>query len=135
MPFNKITDDFSASPQISIEEMGDVAAAGFKTIICNRPDGEEPGQPSFAEVEAAAEAQGIKMVAIPIRQPDQAAVAAMAEALSNADGPVLGYCRTGTRSTMLWTLTQIGKRPADEIARMTASAGYDMNPLLAQMKA
>ena len=82
-----------------------IKAAGFKSIICNRPDNEQPGQPSAAEIRRAAEAAGLSFRHVPIISGQPATgddVAAMAQALDELEGPVFAYCRSGTRSTNLF---------------------------------
>ena len=110
-------------------DMAEAAAAGVETIINNRPDDEEPGQPSSADIEAAAEAAGLAYRHIPIAGGfSQAEVGAMAEAL--AQGPALAFCRSGTRSTYLWALARarLGDEPA-ALLTAAASAGYDLRPI------
>ncbi len=107
MNLKPIADDFSVSPQIAAEDMAAIKEAGFTTIICNRPDDEEDGQPSFDEIKAAATQAGLTAIHIPI-VPGQATsedVAAMDEALAQADGPVLGYCKGGPRAESLYRAT------------------------------
>lgn len=121
----------SATPQISIEDVASAAAEGYKSIVCNRPDGEAPDQPDHGQIQAAAEAAGLAFRYIPVI-PGQAGpgeVAAMAEALANLPTPILGYCRTGTRTTFMWALAQAGERPADELIEAGARAGYDLSGL------
>lgn len=100
---HKLTDTLSVTGQVRPEEVQQLAAAGFKAIICNRPDHEEPGQPDFAEVAAAARAQGMEVRHIPVdaertveMQKDE-----FARALEELPAPVLAYCRTGNRCTKL----------------------------------
>jgi uncharacterized protein (TIGR01244 family) len=118
------------SGQIAPEE---IAALGISTIVNNRPDGEEPGQPDSAVIEAAAKAAGIDYRHIPvaggIAQPQ---VAQMADALAQAKGPVLAFCRSGTRSTYLWALARarLGD-DGEELAGKAAAAGYDLSPVRA----
>src|SRR4051812_103648 len=89
------------SGQIAPEDVAALAASGVRTIINNRPDGEEPGQPTSAEIEAAATAAGLSYRHIPVVGGfSEAQVEAMADALDA--GPVLAFCRSGTRSTYLW---------------------------------
>lgn len=113
----------------------DVAAAreqGFTTIINNRPEGEEPGQPTGAEIEAAATAAGLAYVAIPVSPGgfSPAQVEQMAAALDKADGPVLAFCRSGTRSTFLWALARhIMGDDGETLIAKAAGAGYDLNPI------
>ena len=101
-------------------------------IVNNRPDGEAPGQPDGETIEAAARAAGIDYVAIPVDSSgfDDARIAAMQAALDNAEGKVLAYCRTGTRSTLLWALAEArGGRDPAAIERAANAAGYDLGPI------
>ena len=131
--FRKVTDDFSVAPQISVADVAAAAADGFKLVINNRPEGESPDQPPGAAIEAAAEAAGLAYVHIPIRggpSPDQ--VEAEMAALAQAEGPVLAYCRSGTRSIITWSLGQAhaGKLGRDELIRLGWRAGYDLSGVL-----
>lgn len=132
-PFRRVTDQFSVSPQISVEDVAAAADQGFVLIINNRPDGEDPSQPAGAEIEAAARARGLAYVAIPVRggpTPDQAQ--AQIEAASEAGGPVLAYCRSGTRSIVTWALGEAGRggRSRQEMIALGAEAGYDLSGVL-----
>ncbi|HEY9237158.1 MULTISPECIES: TIGR01244 family sulfur transferase [Phenylobacterium] len=127
--FRRVTDDFSVTPQIALEDLAAAAAQGFKLVINNRPDGEDPTQPSSAEVEAAARAAGLDYVHIPVRggpTPDQ--VEQNYRAVEAAGGPVLAFCRSGTRSIVTWSLGQYqaDERSADELIELGAKAGYDL---------
>jgi len=129
----KVTETFAVAPQISPGDMALAAKDGFVLVINNRPDGEVPDQPASAEMEAAAKAAGLAYVHIPVRggpTPDQ--VDAVAEAVAGADGPVLAFCRSGTRSIITWSLGQAasGTRPRDELVRLGADAGYDLSGVL-----
>ena len=130
--FRRLSDQVLASPQITPADVAEAADRGVKLIVNNRPDGEEGGQPTGAEIEAAARAAGIAYRAIPVSGGGFAEpqVNAMIEALEGAGGPVLAYCRTGTRSTLLWSLAQakLGRDP-EEIAADARSAGYDITPV------
>ena len=130
--FRRLSDSVFASPQITDADIAAAAAAGVALIVNNRPDGEEDGQPSGDEIAAAAQAAGIAYRAIPVSGGDfgEPQVSAMAQAFAEAEGPVLAYCRTGTRSTLLWSLAQasLGRDP-DEIARAAQAAGYDIAPV------
>ena len=130
--FRQINEQFLASPQISV---GDVAAAkemGVTMIVNNRPDDEEPGQVSGAQIADAAKAAGIEYRAIPVTHAGfgQGQVDAMTEALESSEGPVLAYCRSGTRSTLLWALARAkqGANPS-VIASQAANGGYDVSPV------
>jgi uncharacterized protein (TIGR01244 family) len=139
MMFRKVTDRVSVSPQITPEMVRDAAAEGFVAIVNNRPDDEEPGQPTGDAIRAAAEAAGLHYTAIPVTSAgfSHPQVEAMTQALSDADGPVLAYCRSGTRSCNLWALAaaKAGGDP-EALVEAGAGAGYDLNglrPLLDQL--
>jgi uncharacterized protein (TIGR01244 family) len=120
----------SVAPQIDPAQMADIAAAGFVAIVNNRPDDEEPGQPSGAEIQAAAEAAGLAYTAIPVTHAGfgHGQLDAMRAVLDAADGPVLAYCRSGTRSCNLWALAE-AKAGADsaELVAKAQGAGYDLS--------
>ena len=124
-----INESISVAPQIAVEHVADIAAAGFKTIVNNRPDDEEAGQPSGAEIQAAAEAAGLAYVAIPVTHAgfSHPQIDAMTQALTDSDGPVLVYCRSGTRSCNLWALAaaKAGRNPNLLLAQ-AEDAGYDL---------
>lgn len=132
--FRQLSETVWASPQISVAEVVAAGDQGFALVINNRPDGEEFGQPEGAEIEQAAVAAGMAYVAIPIGQAGfgDSQVTAMIAALAGAEGKVLAYCRSGTRSTFLWSLAQAqsGAEPAT-IAASAAQAGYDVSPIRA----
>jgi uncharacterized protein (TIGR01244 family) len=130
--FRKLSDTVFASPQIGLAEIEAAAAQGIRLIVNNRPEGESDDQTSGDEIAAAARAAGLGYVAIPVTHAgfSEAQVTAMAAALAEADGPVLAYCRSGTRSTLLWALAEAsrGVSPA-ELAESAAQAGYDIGPV------
>ena len=136
MEVRRVTDDFSVSPQIAPEDLAELKARGFTLVINNRPDGEEAGQPAAAEVEAAAQAAGIAYRAIPVSGGfSQAQANELADALDSAGGPVFAFCRTGTRSTLLWSLAQASRGgDPDRIASAAAAAGYDIAPVRAAVE-
>ncbi|MCC5975376.1 MAG: TIGR01244 family phosphatase [Rubellimicrobium sp.] len=135
MQIRELASDYSVSPQIAPEDLAAVAAAGFKTVLCNRPDAEVPPELSAAAIRAAAEAVGLHFVENPVTHQTLTAevVAAQSAAMADAGGPVLAYCASGTRSTILWSLGQAGQLPADEIITRAARAGYDMEGLRARL--
>lgn len=133
--FRKIDEKTYASPQIGLAEVAYAKALGIGMIINNRPEGEADDQTPGADIEAAARDAGIAYVAIPVSHAgfSMPQVEAMQAALAQAgDAPVLAYCRSGTRSTLLWALAQArsGLDP-DEIATRAAGAGYDISPIRA----
>jgi uncharacterized protein (TIGR01244 family) len=103
-----ITPDFAVSPQITPAQLAKLKAAGFTTVICNRPDHEDAGQPTFAEIKAAAEAVGLEAHHIPIKpgQATGADVDAFDTAVTTAKGKVLAYCRSGGRAQSLFAATR-----------------------------
>ncbi|MDP3404247.1 MAG: TIGR01244 family sulfur transferase [Brevundimonas sp.] len=137
MSFKPLTPFLSVAPQISEADVALAARQGFRSIIDNRPDGEEPGQPSAAEMKALAEAHGLGFAHVPTvgGQVSDDHVAMMAEALKRLEGPVLAYCRTGTRSTILWALSEAGVQPADALIAAASGAGYDLSALRPRLEA
>ena len=128
MDAKKITDQISVAPQITAEDVRAIAAQGFRAIICNRPDGEGADQPAFDEIERAAKEEGLTCRYMPVvsgKVMDEDA-ATFGTALMELPGPVLAYCRTGTRSATLWSLSKAGDMPTSDILAATKSAGYDM---------
>lgn len=128
--FRRVTDDLTVSPQISVDDVRRAAELGFRTIINNRPDGEDPVQPASAEIEAAARAAGLEYHHIPVRggpTPDQ--IDQTAQVLAEAPGPVLAFCRSGTRSIVTWSICQAvsGARGRDELLTLGRNAGYDLS--------
>ena len=132
--FRKLDDAVSVAGQITAEDVAEAARQGFIAIVNNRPDDEQPGQPSGAEIEAAARANGMSYCAIPITHAGFSTnqVAAMEQALGEAKGPLLAFCRSGTRSTLVWALARarMGDDPA-ELSAKAEAAGYDLTPVKA----
>ena len=130
--FRRVTDTLSVSPQITPDDVALAKAQGFTAIINNRPDGEAEGQPISAEIEAAARAIGLGYTHIPVRGgPTPEQVEQNRAALEAAGGPVLAFCRTGTRSIVTWSVgeAQAG-RDRGELVRLGADAGYDLSGVL-----
>lgn len=128
----RIAPDLAVTGQILPEDVAEFARQGFAMIVCDRPDGEDPGQPEFAAVAAAAARAGLEARHIPIASAaaaDDVAVGAFAKALTEAKGPVLAYCRSGNRCAVLWALGLAGRKPADEIIGTAAAAGCDLSSL------
>lgn len=106
MNLREVNADYSVSPQISVEDVDQLHALGFKSIVCHRPDDEDPGQPDFALVAARARELGMEVAHIPVSgQPTIEAVRAMNDALDELPKPMLGYCRSGNRSTIIYQQT------------------------------
>jgi uncharacterized protein (TIGR01244 family) len=108
MEFRQISEDYSVSGQILPDDIAAIKAAGFRSVICNRPDNEQPGQPSADSVKAAAEAAGLEFRYIPVisGQITEENVADQAIALEDLQRPVFAYCRSGARCTNLYALIQ-----------------------------
>lgn len=131
--FRKLTDRIYASPQIGLDEVARAAEEGFSLIINNRPEDEGPDQVPGETIASAARAAGLDYVAIPVTHAgfSEPQVQAMATALAGA-GKVLAYCRSGTRSTLLWTLAEASRGvDPDELAQAAEQAGYDIGPVRA----
>jgi uncharacterized protein (TIGR01244 family) len=130
--FRTLDPSISVFGQLEPEDVVAAKAEGFTMIVNNRPDNEQPGQPAGAVIEAAAKAAGLAYVAIPVDHSgfNEGQVAAMADALEAARGPVLAFCRSGTRSTYLWALARhkLGDDGEQLIAK-AANAGYDLSAL------
>lgn len=132
MDIKALTPNLSVSPQILASELQAVADAGFKALICNRPDGEGADQPSFDEIAQAAARLGLQASYLPaetgkVRDEDGKAFGAL---LHQLPGPVLAYCRTGMRSTTMWALSQAGVTPLPQILEAGRKAGFEMQSLV-----
>lgn len=131
--FRRVTDDLSVSPQIAVADVAEAARQGFRTIINNRPDGEAPDQPTSEEMKAAAEAAGLNYAYVPIKGiPTPEQVDETREIIAAAGGPVLMYCRSGTRSIITWSVGQAisGDRSRPELVALGGQAGYDLTQIL-----
>jgi uncharacterized protein (TIGR01244 family) len=126
----RVTDTFAVAPQLRPEEVAEAAAQGFRLLINNRPDGEAADQPDSGEMAAAARQAGLDYLHIPVvgaAGPGQ--VLAMHEAVAGASGPVLAFCRSGTRSITVWARGQAqgGDRSREELVELGRKAGYDLS--------
>ncbi len=139
--FTQLTNTILVSPQLALTDVAAAGDLGVSLIINNRPEGETDDQVPGAEIEAAARAAGMDYVAIPVTHAgfSQPQVDAMAAAVEGAQGKILAYCRSGTRSTLLWSLAQSkAGRDGDELTQIAADAGYDVTairPLMDMLKA
>ncbi len=133
MDIRRLSDDFSVSPQIAIADLQAIWDLGFRTIICNRPDGEDFDQPDVAKIEVAARTIGFDFAFIPAISGRAAMPHAIEtrRVLANLSKPVFAYCRSGTRCTVIWSLMQLGEMEDADILTATAAAGYDMSGLIA----
>jgi sulfide:quinone oxidoreductase len=130
----KLSENLSVAGQLIPADVANIAELGFKTIICNRPDGEASDQPEFDTIRHNAENAGLSVVFMPVLSsgPTQQNIGEFSAALDTAQSPVLAYCRTGTRCTILWALSQGAKgMPVDDIVSTAANAGYDVSKVAA----
>jgi len=128
-PIRTVTPDFAVAPQLRAEDIAAAAKAGYRALICNRPDGESGDQLSAGEAEAACQAEGLAFHYLPFTGPPPAAVVErLASLMAAAPGPILAYCRSGTRSITAWAYAQAaaGQSSADEIIALCRQAGYDL---------
>ncbi|MEC3860384.1 TIGR01244 family sulfur transferase [Mesobacterium sp. TK19101] len=126
-----LSDRYSVSPQISAEDIPSIKSAGFSTIICNRPDFEVPPDLQADTIRAAAEAAGLRFEVLPVTHQGMTpqTIARQMELTEASDGPVLAYCNSGTRSSVVWALGQVGKMSVDDILTATRNAGYNLDGL------
>ncbi|WP_204138134.1 TIGR01244 family sulfur transferase [Halomicronema sp. CCY15110] len=134
-----LANDFSVSPQLVATDFAELAAAGYKTVINNRPDGEEPGQLAASEAQQLAQEHGLNYVHIPVKIPELTTtiVDQFSAALTDNPGPILAHCKSGTRSCVLWIMATAKQNimPLEELMQCTAQGGYDltrMRPLIEQ---
>lgn len=137
MDLKKISSRISVAGQISHADIAVAAAEGIRTIICNRPDAETADQPDAALLATAADDAGIKFLYIPVVSGaiTEANLNEFSHACENAEGPILAYCRSGKRSTILWALTEAQSQEIDSILAATADAGHDLSALRPMLEA
>ncbi len=129
-----VTPDYAVAGQLAPADMEALREQGFRSVINNRPDGEEPGQPNGCDIAHAAAAAGLGYAHIPVSgpiSPDQAT--AMREALSTLPGPVLAFCRSGARSTRLWAHANRPQMDREAILATAAAAGCDVSALASEL--
>lgn len=131
MDIRQLTPRYSVSPQINPEDLADIKAAGFTTVICNRPDEEVPPSHQAAAIQAAAEAAGLSFEVLPITHHTMThdTVAEQAQLIDASDGPVLAYCASGTRCSVIWALGAAKDMPVDEVLETARRAGYTLDNL------
>ena len=136
LDIREISETYAVSPQIAPEDMAAIRARGFTTVICNRPDMENPPDLHGAAMKAAAEAAGLRFVENPFAAGlDLSIIDRQRSAIDAAEGPVLAYCRSGTRSATVWALAEAGRSSTDDILQATARAGYPMDGMRPQLDA
>ncbi len=136
MDIRQVTPDYAVAPQIDLADLAALVAMGFTTLINNRPDAEVPPDLQSAVMKNAAEAAGLVYVDNPVINGAMTIdmVTAQGQAIVAAPGPVLAYCRSGTRSSIVWALSQAGKQPTDDILGALARAGYDLGGIRGQIE-
>lgn len=130
MDIRPLTDAYAVSPQITSNDVADIVAAGFKTVICNRPDGEIPPVYQAASLRKAVEGAGLTFVVNPVigGAMTMENVTVQGAAIADSAGPVLAYCASGNRSSVVWALSQAGTRAVDELIAIPARHGYVLEP-------
>jgi uncharacterized protein (TIGR01244 family) len=137
MDIRPLTPDYAVSPQIELADLAQIKAAGYVTVIDNRPDGEIPPELHMPAMRAAAEALGLTFVANPVigGQLTMDNVTIQKAAIAASGGPVLAYCASGNRSSVVWALAMAGRRPVDDLIGPPARFGYQLDHLRPQIEA
>ena len=137
MDIRPLSPTFAVSPQIGVEDIPAIVAAGYTTIICNRPDAEVPPSHQARAIGDAAKAAGLKFVVQPVTHQglNMEMIADQKASMDAADGPILAYCASGTRSSIVWSFTQAGEMPTQDIIAATSAAGYDLGGMGPQIDA
>lgn len=137
MDIRPLTDQYAVAPQIALEDLPAIKAAGFATVIDNRPDGEIAPDLHAGRMREAAEALGLTFVINPVIGGGltEQNVVAQRDAIAAAAGPVLAYCASGNRSSVVWALALAGQRPTDELIGLPARFGYQLEHLRGQIEA
>ncbi len=136
MDARRVNDQVTVAPQISVADVAEIARAGYKSIVCNRPDGEEDRQAAYSEIAAEAERHGLAVRWQPVisgHVSDEEGQA-FGAIVGGLPAPVFAYCRSGTRCIVLWSLSQAGQRPAAEIIAEARAAGYDLASLAPRLE-
>ena len=136
MQYNTLSDDYSVSPQIDVTDVPSIAQVGFKSVICNRPDQENPVSRQIEAIKAAVEAAGMDFAENVFDPssfgPDK--IERQAELLAQLPGPVFAYCASGNRCSVVWAFTQAGRVATDRILDATTRAGYQLAHLRPQLE-
>lgn len=136
MQYSTVTQYLSVSPQISVDDVQTIKTAGFKSIICNRPNGEGADQPTFSEIEAKAQELGLRCIYQPVTSGKVTTDDALKfeESLQTLERPIFAYCRTGTRSITLWAMATSKTSTDEEILTLSQKAGYDLSGVVRRLK-
>ena len=136
MQYSTLSDDYSVSPQIDVTDVASIAQAGFKSVICNRPDQENPVSRQIEAIKTAVEAAGMDFAENVFDPssfgPDK--IERQAELLAQLPGPVFAYCASGNRCSVVWAFTQAGRVATDRILDATTRAGYQLAHLRPQLE-
>ncbi|MFC7703285.1 TIGR01244 family sulfur transferase [Plastorhodobacter daqingensis] len=137
MDIRPLTPAYAVSPQIEPDDIAAIKAAGYTTVICNRPDSEIPPELHADAIRAAAEAAGLTFVENPVvgGALTMENVIAQGAALDQAQGPVLAYCASGNRSSIVWALSRAGMMRTDDLIGLPARHGYELEGLRPQIEA
>jgi uncharacterized protein (TIGR01244 family) len=135
MDIRPLSPTFAVSPQIGVEDIPAIAAAGYTTIICNRPDQEVPPSHQASAISDAATAAGLAFIINPVTHQGMSMelIAGQKVGMDTANGPILAYCASGTRSAIVWSFTQAGEIPTQDIIAATTAAGYDLGGMAPQI--
>ncbi|SNR59803.1 TIGR01244 family sulfur transferase [Puniceibacterium sediminis] len=131
MQIRQITPKYHVSPQISVEDVPAIKDAGITTVICNRPDSEVPPSHHATAIKAAVTAAGLQFKELPLTHQTMTPenIGQHAAFIEGSEGPVLAYCASGTRSSVVWALGQVGTQDTDTILSSVSKAGYDLEGL------
>ncbi len=137
MDIRPLSPTFAVSPQIGVEDIPAIVAAGYTTIICNRPDAEVPPSHQAQAIGAAATAAGLNFIVKPVTHQglNMELIADQKASMDACDGPILAYCASGTRSSIVWSYAQAGEMPTSDIIAATSAAGYDLGGMGPQIDA
>ena len=137
MTIRKLNEKVAVSPQLTVKDIEKAAAEGYKTVINNRPDKEGLMQPSSDDLRAAAEKHGMNYYHIPVTpgQFTDEQIAEFGEAVEGCNGPVLAFCKSGTRAACLWALHEAAEQHPDTVLNACNAAGYDISGLAPRLHA
>ncbi len=125
-----LTPDFAVAPALSAEDFAEAARLGFKSIINNRPDGEQDGQRPAAELSSQAQSEGLGYAHVPANKLElfcDDVVDGMIGAMKSAEGPVLAHCQSGMRSAIVWAAATSRNRPVDDVLEILDKAGFELD--------
>lgn len=137
MDIRQITPRFYAAPQLSPEDMPEIAAAGIKRVVCNRPDQEIPPSHHASVLEQAAKSEGLEFMVLPLTHENMTpqVIAENKALIEGSDGPVVAYCASGTRSTIAWALGAASNMDIDDVIAAARAGGYDLSNMRQTLQA